>query len=76
MDGTKQVAQRIVNAELRDIANVIEIIGCTQAEAEQILTLYRKYRVTKLDAMGGVISLKHGGLWDAEVLRRALAQCN
>jgi hypothetical protein len=38
------------------------------------VTFYRKIKVVKLDAIGGTITVKHGAFWDADVIRKALAQ--
>ena len=72
MDGTKQVAQRIVNGENRFVQLVMEK-GFTRDEAEHIMSVYRKARVLKIDAVLGQFQVKHGAFLDSDVLRNALA---
>lgn len=69
--GFRNMAQRIVSAESAFIANVMER-GFTKEEAEKVLRVYRKARVIRLDAVGGVYTVKHGAFWDIEVLRNAV----
>jgi hypothetical protein len=72
MDGTRQVARRIVNAEESFMATVIERTGCTAHEAAKVLSVYRKAKVVKMDAVGGTLKVKHGVFWDADILRNAI----
>lgn len=74
MEGTKQVAERIVTAEERFADWVVESIGCARRDAFKVLAVYRKARAVKVDPITGQFSLTHGGFADADVLRRALAQ--
>ena len=74
MDGTRQVAQRIVNAEERFIATVMER-GFTKEQAVRVLNIYRKARVLTLDAVGGTYSVKYGAFWDVAVLEGAAEVC-
>lgn len=46
----------------------------SDADARRVLAVYRHLRVLKrVDVHDGRIRVLHGGLWDATVLRRALA---
>ncbi len=71
--GTKAVAIRIVNAENRFIANVQDLAGCTKEAAEKVLRVYRNLKIAKMDAVNGVISVKHGMYLDADILANAIA---
>lgn len=66
------LAQKMVNAENNFIANVISISGCTKIEAEKVLATYRKFKVVKMDAVNGVLSVKHGAFWDVDVIQNAI----
>jgi hypothetical protein len=79
-------AIREVQPALRDIgvrlaqgeANFIEILmargGISKADAEKVYQVFRKLKVVKRDVSSGVISVKHGGLLDREIILRALEQ--
>jgi hypothetical protein len=67
------IAQRIVNAEAAFIANIQEISGCTQTEAEKVLLVYRKAKVVKNDFVNGAINVKHGAFLDVSTIRNAIA---
>ncbi|AVA38317.1 MULTISPECIES: hypothetical protein [Cupriavidus] len=73
MEGTKQVAQRIVNAEENFADTVQEITGCTRDEAFKALVTMRKLRVVKLDPIGGRYNVTHGIYLERDVLRNAIA---
>ena len=45
----------------------------TDADARRVLAVYRHLRVARVDVHDGAIRVTHGGLWDAAMLRRALA---
>lgn len=68
------IAQRIVNAENAFAETIQNILGCTNDEAHAIRALYSKHKITKMDAVIGRISVKHGAYLDEEVLRNALAE--
>ncbi len=68
--GTRAVGQRMANADLRFLETVQEK-GFTAAEAERVFRYYVKHRIIKLDAVGGVWSVKHGVFWDTDVLKKA-----
>lgn len=70
---TYAVATRLVGADLNFIESVMDR-GFTRAEALHIFRVYKKLRAIRLDGVGGRWSVKHGALWDADVLRRALEQ--
>lgn len=71
LPGTWQVAQRMVNAENNFLQLVMEK-GFSREEAIKIMQTYLKLKVAKLDAVNGVISLKHGAYWESDTLRNAL----
>ncbi|WP_247391799.1 hypothetical protein [Ralstonia pseudosolanacearum] len=73
MEGTKQIAQRLVNAE-EDFADTVqEITGCTRDEALKALATMCKLKVVKLDAGIGRYTAKHGAFMEAGALRNAIA---
>jgi cystathionine beta-lyase family protein involved in aluminum resistance len=71
MNGTKQVAQRIVNAENRFLDTVMEIGHITHTEALRVLAAYRKAKVVKMDPVMGDFHVKHGAFMEADVIQRA-----
>ena len=73
MEGTKQVAQRMVNAENAFLGTIKNIVGCTDESAAKVLAIYRKYKLVKLDPIGGVINVKHGMYLDVDVILNAIA---
>lgn len=70
--GLRNVATRMDNAEANFIETLMTFGEILRPEAVQVLALYRKYRLVKMDAVGGTISVKHGGLLDREAIRNAL----
>lgn len=73
MEGTKQIAQRMVNAEENFADTVQEITGCTRDEAIKALATMRKLKVVKLDVAIGRYLPKHGAFMEADALRYAIA---
>lgn len=71
--GNRHTAIRMLNAEARFLDGLKEAANLTEAEAIKVLAVYRKARVVKMDAVGGVLSVKHGAFWGVDVIRRALA---
>ncbi|NLP65552.1 hypothetical protein [Paraburkholderia sacchari] len=72
MEGTKQVAQRMVNASENFVATVQEITGCTREEGFKALNTMRKLKVIKLDIAAGRYIAKHGAFMEALALRNAI----
>jgi len=70
----KSIAQRIVNAENNFLNAVSEQFGFSPEEALTILNVFKKYKIIKIDAIGGQFTLSHGAYWDKEVMNNALAQ--
>lgn len=73
MQGTKHVAQRIVNGENKFVETVCEITGCTQAEALKALSVMRRLKVVSIDPVLGSFKVAHGIYMEADVLRNAIA---
>ena len=48
--------------------------GFTKKEAEHIFSVYQKAKALKYHAGIGSYTVKHGALWDKDVLNRALKQ--
>lgn len=72
MQGTEQIARRIINAENAFIETIMNIAGCNKAEAKKVMRLYLKERLAKCDAVIGRITVKHGAYLEADVIRRAI----
>ena len=68
---TKDIAQRIMNAENSFIETVVSF-GFTKEQGQHILTAYRLLKVVKLEVNIGRYTVKHGAFWDVEVLQKAL----
>lgn len=63
------MAQRIVNAERGLVANLAELGGISESDAQKVALLYRQHKVVKLDAVNGVYICKHGAFFDRENIR-------
>lgn len=72
MNGTRDVAQRISNAETNFVKNAVEGFGITKPQAEKVLRVFIKTKAVRLDAVVGVYRLTHGGLWHTEVIQNAI----
>jgi hypothetical protein len=70
-DGTRAVAQRIVNAEENFIENVMQIAGLSRGEAEKAMTALKKAKAIKIDPVMGRMVIKHGAFMEPDVLKRA-----
>lgn len=73
-EGNRATAQRMINAENNFIESLMTAADISRGDAVKVLAMYRKAKVVKMDAVGGRISVKHGAFWDADVIRKALAQ--
>jgi len=73
MTGTKQVAQRIVNAEENFIETLMEIAGINREDAAKAMATMLKLKVAKLDAVIGRITVKHGAYLEASAIHNAVA---
>jgi len=71
LQGTRDVAQRMVNAEERFLSYAQEFGNLTREQAIKALEAYRKAKVIKIDPIGGGFTFKNGAFADKEVLRRA-----
>ncbi len=72
INGTRDIAQRMVNAENGFIAVLMKSATISQAQAEKVMQVYRKAKVLKMDAVGGHMTVKHGAFLDRDVILRAL----
>jgi len=71
MNAYKAVATRIVNAEEKFIEYAMNTASLTRTEAISALMAYQKYKVIKIDAIGGQFTFKHGIYGDKDVLQKA-----
>lgn len=69
--GAKAMAQRMDQAEDSFVETLMTLGGITLTEAKVVFAGYRKFKLVKMDAVGGRITVKHGALLDREVIRRA-----
>ena len=69
--GSKNVAQRMVNAEERFIEFAMLTGDLTREQALAALAEYRKAKAIEIDPVGGQFSFRHGGFAERDVLRRA-----
>lgn len=73
MNSFEAMAIRIENAHNAFVASVVEQFGYTKAEAEQILAVYLKHKIIKVNPVGGGYSLTHGAFWEKAPMDNALA---
>ncbi len=71
LPGTRDVAQRIVNAEESFITWAMETGDLTRDEAERALATYKKAKAVKINPVMGQFELRHGAYAEADPLRRA-----
>ncbi len=71
--GLKSMAVRTVQAEENFISNVCQIAEISKADGEKVLRVYRKLKLVKMDAVNGVLSVKHGAFLDALTIKNAVA---
>jgi hypothetical protein len=72
MNGTKQIAQRGINAENRFIDSVKEQFKFSKFEAEKILETFKKIKAVRIDAVTGQFNLTNGAFWDKGVMTDAI----
>lgn len=71
-EGSRHVAQRMVNAADGFMSMLTELHGITKDEASKVLAEYRKAKVVKLDAVGGRYAVKHGVFLERDVIQNAI----
>ncbi len=64
---------RINNAHEQFYEEVQEQFHKTRAEAEHVLSVFRKAKAVKLDAASGRFRLTHGAYWELGAINNALA---
>lgn len=72
MKGTREIAQRIVNAEEAFYQTIQDLAGCTRDEAIKVLAEYRKAKLARVIPAIGAVHVKHGACYDVDVIRRAI----
>lgn len=72
MNGTKQIAQRMTNAE-SDFVQMIQERGFSKTDAEKVLRVFLKLKAAKVDAIIGRVQVKHGAFLEIDALRNAVA---
>jgi hypothetical protein len=68
VNGTRQIAQRIVNAE-EGFIQIIRDKGFTRDEAIKVMETMLRLKLAKLDPVMGCVNVKHGALLESEVIR-------
>lgn len=71
MNGTKQMAQRIVNAEQNFVQMIMEK-GFNREDAFKAMRTMLKLKVAKLDPIIGRISVKHGVYLERNSIQNAI----
>lgn len=69
--GTRAVAQRIVNAEMKFVEFAKKQAGLTDEQAAAAYNRLTKEKALKIDAVNGTFHAKHGAFLEPDVLRRA-----
>jgi len=70
--GSRNMAQRMVNAEEGFLQVLMDLGGINKSEAMKVLGVFRKAKVLKMDPVGGRMSVKHGAYLNPDVIKRAL----
>jgi hypothetical protein len=71
--GFKNVASRMVAAENNFLEVLMNFGEISKADAGKVLAVYRKLKMVKMDAVMGVMSVKHGAYLDKATIANALA---
>jgi hypothetical protein len=74
--GTKEVGQRMAQAEISFVEMVQEMLGCSQEDAYKVFDRYLKERIIKRDLAMGRYNVKHGVFLEPDVMRNAIAQAS
>ena len=72
MDEFKPIAQRTVNAENAFIAILMDRGSINRADAVKAMQTMLRLKVAKLDAVNGVISVKHGAFLEPGAIVNAV----
>ena len=71
--GLKNLAARMVAAENNFVEVLMNFGEISKSDAEKVLAVYRKLKLVKMDAVNGVMSVKHGAYLDKATIANALA---
>ena len=71
--GLKNVASRMVAAENNFVEVLMNFGEISKSDAEKVLAVYRNLKLVKMDAVIGVMSVKHGAYLDKATIANALA---
>lgn len=71
-EGNRDTAQRIITAHAMFELLLVQMHDISAADAKAVSTLYLKRKLSKLDAVNGRISVKHGAFLDRDVVLRAV----
>lgn len=74
MNAYQSIATRMNNAEKRFTDAVQEQFEKSLEEAEIILSVFKREKIIKIDAIDGQFKLVSGLFWDAQVMNNALEQ--
>lgn len=70
--GLRNIATRQAQAVETFLDTLASAGGLTKDEAVKVYLVYKKAKVLMLDSVNGTMRVKHGGLLDRDVIRRAL----
>lgn len=70
--GTKQVAQRLHDADQNFLNTIMSIVDCSREEAQKVLNEYRRAGAVKRDAIGGRYRVTHGVYMEPDIIRNAI----
>jgi len=73
MNAFEAIATRQHNAIENFVRTLVELSGCSEAQARDVTHLYLRSKWAKLDSVGGRISVKHGAYLDTRAINRAIA---
>ncbi len=73
--GTKNVASRLVAAENNFLDVLMKFGEISKTDAEKVLVVYRKLNLVEMDAVSGVMSVKHGAFLDKLTIANILSMC-
>lgn len=70
-EGVRSLGSRSVAAQDAFVDHVMTRARLSRGQAEKVLSVFRKERIIKIDAVNGTWTVKHGAFLDVDVLRRA-----
>lgn len=72
MTQTKLEINSSMTAKEKFFATVMNASGCTRVQAEKVFSVYKKLKVIKIGVYESTYKIAHGGLYDKEVILKAI----